>query len=501
MQKIKIPGLIFCLLVIFCAPWPSSNAFAQKSESPEQLSAETTPTLSCEISIVGGGAAGLFMAYQLGPVYKNKVCLFEKENRLGGRIYDIDKNGQTDDGPFIAMGARRVMNTQDVVFKLAVDLGLELETPVLEAQLIFARGLYSTNPDDFVSLYPGVEFDRKRGDAPTQLLQLLLNSAHRQDIDQYPDFKSYVVSVLGLSGFEYLRDMSRFRGNYEYALSARAYLEFLQEDIGVCCVASYPVGGMSAFIRALARKAQDHGVRIYKEEPVTSINKAAQHYVLKTTRHVVRSERVVITVPPKAFDHIKGDIARAVQSQPQYKSLIGVSVVTIAQWYDKPWWQGIRRVEDDKKVWRAWTTQSCINSIEIPEEQYAAEQNVIRAAYSDRKDCIEKWRELAKRGKEAIEQEVKQGLEHLFMHNGVTRPVEIGHATKTIYWEWPDGWHFIRAGYPFSTKDIFNWAVQPLANENIALAGESYNPQRSGWSDGAYKSAIHLLNTKYGFNL
>ena len=133
MQKIKIPGLIFCLLVIFCAPWPSSNAFAQKSESPEQLSAETTPTLSCEISIVGGGAAGLFMAYQLGPVYKNKVCLFEKENRLGGRIYDINKNGQTDDGPFIAMGARRVMNTQDVVFKLAVDLGLELETPVLEA--------------------------------------------------------------------------------------------------------------------------------------------------------------------------------------------------------------------------------------------------------------------------------------------------------------------------------------------------------------------------------
>jgi hypothetical protein len=181
--------------------------------------------------------------------------------------------------------------------------------------------------------------------------------------------------------------------------------------------------------------------------------------------------------------------------------LIGVSAVTITQWYDKPWWQGIRRVEDDKKVWRAWTTQSCINSIEIPEEQYAAEQNVIRAAYSDREDCIEKWRELAKRGKEAIEQEVKQGLEHLFMHNGVTRPVEIGHATKTIYWEWPDGWHFIRAGYPFSTKDIFNWAVQPLANENIALAGESYNPQRSGWSDGAYKSAIHLLNTKYGFNL
>jgi len=484
-----------------CFALAGACAVSQSAELDKQNPVHSFSATDCEISIVGGGPAGLYMAYQLGPIYHDKVCLFEKESRLGGRIYDISKNSQSEQGPLIAVGGRRVMEGQEVLFKLAKDLDLELEKPDLEAELIFARGLYSTNPDDFVVLYPGVEFDQTKGDAPTQLLQRLLDSEQRKRIDQYGDFKSYVTSVLGQSGYEYLRDMSRFRSDYEYALSARAYLEFLEEDINVCCVASYPVGGMSAFVRGLARKARESGVRIYQEEPVASINKDGKHYLLTTSKRSVHSQRVVITVPPKAFDHVQGDIARAVQSQAQYKSLVGVSVVTIAQWYEKPWWLGIRGVKDDKKVWRAWTTDSCINSIEIPQEQYAASQNVIRSVYSDRLECVEKWRNLAAQGAAPLEHEVKKGLEHLFVNNGVTRHVEIGEPSKTVYWEWPDAWYYIRAGFPFSTRDIFNWAVQPLANENIAMAGESYNPQRSTWSDGAYKSAIHLLNTKYGFSL
>ena len=501
MRKITISTWICGVLVSFCASLHVNNVFAQTSKNSQEITSTHSTALQCEISIIGGGPAGLFMAYKLGPVYQDKVCLFEKEKRLGGRIYDINKNLQTDVEPLIAVGGRRIMQGQEVVFNLARDLGIELQTPELDAELIFARGRYSTDPDDFVELYPGIEFDPKIADVPTQLLQRLLNSEQRKKLDPTLDFKSYVISVVGLSGYEYLRDMSRFRGDYEYALSAKAYLEFLQEDIDVCCVASYPVGGMSAFIRGMARKAQENGVRIYLEEPVVSINKDAQHYLLTTTHHLVHSARVVITVPPKAFDHIKGDIARAVQAQPQYKSLIGVNVVTVAQWYDKPWWQGIRRNNDNKVVWRAWTTESCINSIEIPKEQSGASQNVIRSVFNDRLDCVEKWRQLAAQGNGALEQEIKRGLEHLFLQNGVTNAVEVGDANKTVYWEWPDGWYFVRAGYPFSTLDIYNWAVEPLMNEQISLAGESYNPQRSTWSDGAYKSAIHLLNTKYGFNL
>jgi phytoene dehydrogenase-like protein len=40
---------------------------------------------------VGGGVGGLHTAFRLGPQL-NKVCLFEKEDRLGGRVYDVSRD-------------------------------------------------------------------------------------------------------------------------------------------------------------------------------------------------------------------------------------------------------------------------------------------------------------------------------------------------------------------------------------------------------------------------
>src|SRR5437763_256144 len=61
--------------------------------------------------------------------------------------------------------------------------------------------------------------------------------------------------------------------------------------------------------------------------------------------------------------------------------------------------------------------------------------------------------------------------------------------------------HKGRAGSPFTNAQIASWAILPLANEQVSLVGDSYNPQRAGWSDAAYKSSINTLNALYGFNL
>ena len=47
------------------------------------------PSIDCDVGIVGGGAAGLYMAYKLLVKKKERgVCVFESENRTGGRILD-----------------------------------------------------------------------------------------------------------------------------------------------------------------------------------------------------------------------------------------------------------------------------------------------------------------------------------------------------------------------------------------------------------------------------
>ena len=45
--------------------------------------------LHCEVAIVGGGTGGLYTAESLLRHKKEtKVCLFERNERLGGRFYD-----------------------------------------------------------------------------------------------------------------------------------------------------------------------------------------------------------------------------------------------------------------------------------------------------------------------------------------------------------------------------------------------------------------------------
>ena len=457
--------------------------------------------IACEVAIVGGGAAGLHTAYRLGHRLGDRVCLFERSDRLGGRIYDVGKDPGASDGPYVAVGARRMMEGQEVLFKLAEELGLALQKPDEKADLIFARGMYSTNKDDFVKLYPGVKFDAAKGDAETQLLEALLKSDERRRVDQYPDFRSYGEQVIGPAAFQYLRDMSRFRFDFEYPLSARSYLDFLEEEMDVCCQASYPVGGMSSFIRGMEQKARASGVRIFTGETVLAVDRTEGGYTLATGKRRVAGQRVVIAVPPQALERIGGGIVEAIRAQPQFKALVGVRVTTIAQWYDTAWWKDLARVSDGKGVWRAWTTDHCLNFIEMPQEDYAAAQNVVRAVYTDRADCAKMWADLARAGDGELEREVQKGLQHLFASNGVTRPVDVGKAARTFYWDWPDAWYYVRSGVPYSNQDIYDWAVEPLRGEDVALAGEGYNPQRSTWSDGAYKSSIHLLNTRYGMNL
>ncbi len=51
--------------------------------------------LNCQIAILGARIDGSHSAYRLAPTYKNTLCIFERENHVGGRAYDIDCDGIT----------------------------------------------------------------------------------------------------------------------------------------------------------------------------------------------------------------------------------------------------------------------------------------------------------------------------------------------------------------------------------------------------------------------
>lgn len=463
-------------------------------------------TIDCEVAIIGGGAGGMHTAYRLGPTLGKQVCVFEKEAELGGRIHDVPMDPNDPNSPRMGTGARRVMEGQKVLFGLATELGLMLDKPPLDTDLIDARGKWSFSKDDFVPLYPKIKLKTNpQKDQETWLYDLLRMGPERANAAKYADFRAYIRAVAGEDSYQFLLDMSRFRADFTYPLDARGYLDYLDEEWDVCCQPSYPVGGMSAFIRGMQAKATDAGVRIFTGEPVLDLSKDGTQYKLKTSKQTVRAQKVVISAPPSGFDKVTGDIADKLHMQPQYQALIGVKVATISQWWPDSWWLNIKDPTKmmDAQVWRAWTTDHCLNFIEIPVEPYAAAQHVTRSVYVDDLDCVNFWEALAKSGIANVEAEIGRGLQFLFNNNMASTPMTVVIPTpkRTQIQIWDAAWYWLKASSGFTNAAITDWAVEPLSGENVYMVGEAYNPQRSGWSDAAYKSSIKLLAAKFGITV
>lgn len=472
-------------------------------------------TVDCEVAIVGGGPGGLHTAFRLGPTQGKNVCLIEKDGELGGRIHDVALDEDNPNSPRVGAGARRVMETQEVLFSLATELGITLEKPPLVADLIGARGKYAFAKDDLRTQYQGLLTQQDLTvDYETWLYDVLRKGPGRTNIGSAVDLRAYVRMHAGLSGYDFLRDMSRFRADFEYPLDARGYMDYLDEEWDVCCQASYPVGGMSSFIRGMEKKAVESGVRIFKSQAVTHIERSGKGFRYRVRSQgagdgaknlVVNANRVVVAVSPYWLNQIDGDIAADIKKRTEFQQITGVRVVTITQWWPDAWWQQIKDPgkTSDNTVWRAWTTDLCLNFIEIPQEPYAAAAKVTRTVYDDDIRCVQFWEELAKQGTPKLEAELQTQLNKLFNNNGATMPatVTIPKPLKTHFHVWPDAWHWLGASATLTNADLANWAVQPLSGEEVGLVGEAYFVNRSGWSDGAYKSSMRLLNEKYGVKM
>ena len=494
------------LYLALTVPFLFACADEPGAEANESETAGDGDALTCEVAIVGAGAGGLHTAYRLAPTLGEGVCLFEREDTLGGRIHDIaldpaDPNSQT-----IGTGARRVMEGQQILFDLADELELELETPGAAIDLINARGAFGFAKDDFVPLYDFTPDPEPDVDQETYFYDQLRFGPAREMIDTYPNFQAYVTDVIGEEGYAFLRDMSRFRADFEYDLDARGYLDWLDEEWDTCCIPSYPVGGMSAFIRGMADSTEQAGGRIFTGEAVTSIRRVESGgYQLETAGHIVNAQKVVIAIPPVALNEVDGDIVEEIKAQDIYQDIVGVKVVTITQWWPESWWADVvdPNLTMDNHVWRAWTDEHCLNFIEIPIEPYAAAAQVTRSVYNDNLECSEFWEATAAEGDAAVEAEVANGLMHLFNDNGITSPamIDLPVPLHTHVQVWPAAWHWLASGTAATNDELFEWAAEPLPGEEIGLVGEAYNVNRSGWSDGAYKSSINLLNTHYGMSL
>ena len=449
----------------------------------------------------------------LGKKYGNNVCLFEKEWKLGGRCHDIktdlspDWEGSTYSGTYLGIGARRVIEGQFVT-NLSAELGVILEKGFdqqFQEQFLFARNEYHLANENnwslkFAHLYPKLPIDKTSNlDITAQLNNKLFSSPKRKHILEYPNLWSYIRDVIGDVGLQFLQEMGRFKGEYKDSKSASSFIDYLEDGEKLNYKHDlYPVGGMSEYPIKMAQKAVSSGVRNYSSQPIISIEKLKNSgYELKSKKRRISAQRIILALPPTDLINIQGELIESIVSQKEFQVIKGSPAITVTEWFDQPWWKEIKTISSNISVWRAWTTDSCIGSFEIPKEASLQNINAFRTAYTDQVDCVQHFRFLNNRNQTELVEEVHYGLETLLEENNITNQVKIPKSKKVVVKEWPAAWHFQKEGSPYTNKHIKQWAINPLEGEKIGLASEAYNMQQASWIEGAVMSAANLLKNIY----
>jgi len=463
--------------------------------------------------------------------------VFEKNDRIGGRIRDISLGPNPDD--VYGSGGYRLYDGQ-YTNELATELGVTVQAPYDFAKLFALQ-----DPDGVSGRKFGYSGDALKGlysqtdNDDDMWVKLLCGDQVPKTDGGFPDYTGvdggvasksslqYVKDVLGDEGAKFFFDMNRFRADFVDDVDAIGYMQYGMIDyFGPTNIIKYPIPGHSALMNKMKSAAEGKGARFFLSDPVSDVSsKADGTFTLTTKSHSVSAKQVILAAPPGALGKIGGDVIASLKSQKEFNNVTSAKSMQVTQTWDKDWWKGDLRYNGadlqgaqldavdagGKPVLRADTTimsnGACINSIEMPPTAHHDGLHATRTVYSDNRTCVDKNIQLygsgGTAGETALNTELLTILRALFpaIFDGSGNEPKI---TKTDVNVHEEAWFYLKKGATtmgVTNKSVFDWASNPVAGKKVYLVGDAWYPLGSGWSNAAYITSIRTLNDHFGFSM
>ncbi|XP_078374120.1 achacin-like isoform X3 [Oculina patagonica] len=444
--------------------------------------------MDCDVGIVGGGISGLYMAESLLRHKKEtKVCVFERDTRLGGRIYDHVFPQVPDES--VGLGAWRV----DMVHHNMRNLISRLNIPHKEWNFYSnprteTRGGFSRDQHEIKRKhFPALTLGKFKDMTCSQMLDFLLRKEHVDQIHNYATFETFQHHFLTPEGSRFYFDVFGYDG--DLMGSPEGVVEYYEQLAKLSGKEIRPLKGMSAFVEAIAKSAKSLGAKIYAgaDYKILSIDQQTNLFVLKTPKHEVKVGKLVIASPPGSFGNVSGSVAERIQREHAFQSILPRPAFKAAAVYPRAWWEDIVDPKDKLYPMERFLSNSDCLGWTVPHGGRGINgEAVLHVSYKDGL-CGEKWGEILKLPKSVMDQEIHRALEYKFNRN-IPQPL------STVYQYWNEGaWYLQKPGSRVSMKQVTDWAKRPFLGEQIYVVGSAYHPYR-GYAEGAIMSANNALN-------
>lgn len=315
-----------------------------------------------------------------------------------------------------------------------------------------------------------------------------------------------------------LDDNVGFTGDFDNGFSARSYLEYNVFEWNTNAFNGYLPGAESSLQDAMVAECIKNGVKFFTNERVKTVDKTLQQgarYIIATSKRTVRARKfALLNLPPfylfermdqdpiVEYDGVDlgGDIIDRLRNVREVKVPQPTRAIKIvAQWEPgkRAWWWDLFDNKNGNYSMRQYGSSGCASRIEMADTPKHRCTNEVTVVYSDRQ-CRRKWQAYAEEAERTgdyttfgnvIVQEMKAAFPEL-ASKITTRPVFIK------YKMFNSAWHIGKMSYDdIGSEQLADKASAPLGSiERVGLIGEAYFTRRSGWIEGALRSAKRVVD-------
>ena len=395
--------------------------------------------------IVGGGIAGLFLAYKLKDT-KQDILLLEKEDIWGGRIHTIYKTDY-----HYECAAGRISNKHYKLMTLIHELGLENQLIKLpdKIDVIIHNKPSSINVNSLLkqllSKSKGLKKDYLQN---IVLFQLLI------DIFDYDT----AVSLREAFGYD-----SEFM-----VLNADAALSMFKKDLFKDDTEYYVFKeGLSLIVKTMVNSIKTYSNVTMKLSE--GLEKIEDSYISTDKQNRLYYDKLILTIPQEHL--VKLEYLKDVKN---LDSVQGIELLRIYFKYPVdncvPWFKNIKRT----------TTDNYMRHI-IPINY---EQGLIMISYTDGYPT-KLLTGLHQRGEKVLVEAIHKEIKDIF---GINKDIPYPDAVHFHLWE--NGCHFWKTGSDM--MKIHDELLKPISGKDLYLCGESFS-KKQAWIEGALETCYEIL--------